>query len=106
MKRHHTCGTCAHFRPGACSDMTLPAPIDSTEEMGVCEYGVPEAAPRMGPPATIGLQPAVHCSRSCAEYFPHADYDGDDDGGPDDDGEPIPAHSKVRHLAAVGRKAA
>ncbi|WP_146049635.1 hypothetical protein [Novosphingobium sp. HII-3] len=99
MKRTHTCGTCMHFRPGAASDMTLPAPLDSTELVGVCEAMPPETMPRMGPPALIGLQPAVHASRSCAEYLPNAGHDGDGDGGGDDDGgEPVPAPASVHVL--------
>jgi len=101
MKRTHTCGTCMHFRPGASSDMTEPAPIDSDDEMGVCEYREPRPEMRhLGPPALIGFQPAVHASRSCPEYMPRADYDG----GDDDDGLPVPGN--VRHLTAVSAKAA
>ena len=43
MKRHHTCRTCAHFRPGAAASMAQPAPIDSDSDVGVCEAEPPIA---------------------------------------------------------------
>jgi len=98
MKRRHTCRTCDHFRPGASSNMSWPAPIESDDELGVCEYTQPEPAQLpIGGPSTIGLQPVVHESRSCAEYMPHADYDGDDDGG----GETVTASNGKSILKAV-----
>lgn len=101
MKREHTCRTCMHFRAGASSDMSKPAPIDSHDELGVCEYREPQAQLRpLGRLELAGMQPVVHASRSCQEYLPHADYDGDDDG----DGMPIPGN--VRHLTPVPAKAA
>lgn len=100
MKRRYTCRTCANFRPGAAPDMTLPAPADGDEQMGVCEAMPPETMQRSGPAEIIGLQPLVHSSRSCGEYTRHEDYD--DDGGPDgDDGEPVPVPQGVHVLRPV-----
>ncbi|WP_159981882.1 MULTISPECIES: hypothetical protein [unclassified Novosphingobium] len=102
MKRTHTCKTCMHFRPGADSDMSEPAPIESTDDLGVCEYREPVPRPRpIGPLVIVGTQPVVHASRSCQEYLPD---DLDEGGGDDGDGLPVPGN--VRHLASVTPRAA
>jgi len=101
MKRHHTCRTCAHFRPGASSDMSEEAPIESSDDLGVCEFREPKPHQRpLGRLDLVGMQPTVHASRSCAEYLPHVDYGGDDDG----DGLAVPG--EVRRLRSVSAKAA
>ena len=90
MKRHHTCGTCAHFRPGAAASMAQPAPIESDSTTGVCE-AEPPIAIKDSRGYLIGHQPMVHASRSCIDYLPHPDWDGDDQ----------PPTAKVRHLRPV-----
>jgi hypothetical protein len=77
--------------------MSEPAPVDSDEELGVCEFEGPQPERLFGSPATVGLQPVVHASRSCAEYLPHIDHE--------DDGEPAAPPAK-RHLQAVPTEAA
>jgi hypothetical protein len=95
MKRYHTCRTCAHFRPGAPSNMSEPAPIEGNQDLGVCEINGPQPARTLGSPAIVGMQPTVHASRSCADYLPHIDLDDDDDDG---GGEPVarPGDTVVR----------
>jgi hypothetical protein len=82
--------------------MSKPAPIDSDDELGVCEYREPQAQiPPLGPLDLVGMQPVVHESRSCQEYMPD---DCEEDGGDDGDGLPVPG--KVRHLTPVTTRAA
>lgn len=42
MTRTSMCGTCVYFRPGASSDMSAPAPLESDDDLGVCEYYPPD----------------------------------------------------------------
>lgn len=97
MKRHHTCRTCGHFRPGAVADMRQPSPIDSDDELGVCEALPPIPVQGGVKGFMVGHQPLVHASRSCVDYIPHADWDGTDDPA---------SQAKVRHLRPVHGSAA
>lgn len=69
MKRNHTCRTCYHFRPGAPSDMSKPAPVESDADIGVCEAGYqPPARDVQSASFAVGVQPIVHHSRFCSEH--------------------------------------
>jgi len=97
MIRYHTCRTCIYFRPGAVADMRQPSPIESEDDLGVCEANPPIPVQGGVKGFMVGYQPLVHASRSCIDYATHDGWDGDDDGR---------RQGKVRHLRPVGQDAA
>lgn len=91
MTRRHLCRDCGHFRPGATGYMKRAAPIDSDDELGVCEAS-PPIPMKDESGYIIGHQPIVHETRSCVDFVHRSNWEEGDD--------PPPA-ATVRHLHPV-----